>query len=82
MQSPFDFIKTRLQCQIFEHQKNASFVPKYNKVMECARYMIVNHGFMTLYRGFSGTLIRNIPANAVFFSGSLSFACNEMIFFK
>eukprot|EP01033_Poteriospumella_lacustris_P000577 gene577-394_t len=67
VESPFDFIKTRLQCQIFEQKRNPSFVPKYRTVFECARYMSNNYGFMTLYRGFSGTMIRNVPANAVFF---------------
>jgi solute carrier family 25 carnitine/acylcarnitine transporter 20/29 len=67
IESPFDFIKTRLQCQIFEQRHNASFTPKYRNVIECAKYMVRNHGVMSLYRGFSGTMIRNVPANAMFF---------------
>lgn len=67
IESPIDFIKTRLQCQIFEQQQNSSFKPKYRTVIECVKYKINNYGFMSLYRGFWGTMIRNVPANSVFF---------------
>lgn len=46
---------------------NPNYVPKYTNVTDCVKYVRSHHGTQALWRGLSGTIIRNIPANALFF---------------
>jgi len=68
IECPIDFVKTKLQIQIFEAKRNPTFVPSFTTVSQCIQYFVKSHGWRSLYQGLSGTIIRNIPANAVFFS--------------
>ena len=38
--------------------------------MECLLYILRRHGWRALWQGWSGTLLRNVPANAMFFPGN------------
>ncbi|RYH15214.1 hypothetical protein EON65_32125 [archaeon] len=67
-----DLLKTKLQVQIFKSRSNPYVVPRYRTVGECARFIVQHYGFCTLWRGLSGTIIRNIPANALFFPGKFT----------
>eukprot|EP01031_Cornospumella_fuschlensis_P030464 gene30464-36820_t len=67
IECPIDLLKTKLQVQIFKSRSHAKVVPRYRTVTECARYIVGNYGYSTLWRGLSATIIRNIPANALFF---------------
>ena len=69
-QTPIDLVKTKLQIQIFSSHSGGK--PAYSSVMECLLYILRRHGWRALWQGWSGTLLRNIPANALFFPGELS----------
>jgi hypothetical protein len=69
-QTPIDLIKTKLQTQVFQKQINPGLIPKYVNVRECVRHTINKYGFFSLWRGLTGTIIRNIPANSLYFPGS------------
>lgn len=68
IESPIDFIKTKLQVQIIKSKMDPSSEIKYNSVTSCAKYYMKNYSKFSIYQGFSGTLIRNLPANGLFFS--------------
>jgi solute carrier family 25 carnitine/acylcarnitine transporter 20/29 len=48
-------------------------------VRECVRHTINKYGFFSLWRGLTGTIIRNIPANSLYFPGSTHY-CSVFIF--
>ena len=66
-QTPIDLIKTKLQIQVFARRLNPNQKPKYRNVMDCVRYTVTTHGIKAIWQGLTATMIRNIPANAVFF---------------
>jgi solute carrier family 25 carnitine/acylcarnitine transporter 20/29 len=72
-QTPIDLVKTKLQLQIF-HPETAP-MRNFHNVRSCISYLNATQGFRALWRGFSGTLIRNIPANAMFFAGMSPRTC-------
>ncbi|KAJ5759333.1 hypothetical protein N7520_006489 [Penicillium odoratum] len=55
---PFDFIKTRLQKQ--QKDPKTGQVP-YRGVMDCARKVIAEEGWMRFYRGFGTYYVRIAP---------------------
>ena len=65
-------MKTKLQIQIFQQQLNPNYVPKYTNVRNCIQYIYGQRGVRSVWRGLTGTVVRNIPANALFFPGKLS----------
>jgi solute carrier family 25 carnitine/acylcarnitine transporter 20/29 len=60
VEGPVDFFKSQLQVQYGSG-------PKYTGFLDCAKKIISNHGIRGMYQGLSATLIRDIPANAVYF---------------
>ena len=67
-QTPIDLVKTKLQIQIFSTPTESS--SRSASVATIIRRQVTNHGIFSLWQGFSATMIRNIPANAVFFPGN------------
>jgi solute carrier family 25 carnitine/acylcarnitine transporter 20/29 len=75
VQAPIDLVKTKLQVQIFVAKTvvcvsgNSSRVqgPVYSTVRGCVSYVVRTHGVAALWQGWTSTLIRNVPANALFF---------------
>jgi solute carrier family 25 carnitine/acylcarnitine transporter 20/29 len=65
IECPIDLIKTKLQIQIYNN--NLNIPSSYNSMSGCVRYNISKYGIRSLFQGLQGTLIRNIPANALFF---------------
>lgn len=65
IECPIDLIKTKLQIQI--HNNNINKNSSYSSMTGCVKYTISNYGIRSLFQGLQGTLIRNIPANALFF---------------
>lgn len=54
---PFDFVKTRLQKQ----QKGPDGKMPYRGMVDCARKVIVQEGWLRFYRGFSTYYVRIAP---------------------
>lgn len=67
IETPIDLIKTKLQIQIFNLKLNPSFKPEFVTTKQCIIYTIMKYKLPSLWQGLQGTLIRNIPANALFF---------------
>lgn len=55
-----DVIKTRMQTDSLTN-------PRYRGVVHCARTLVAEEGFRSLFRGLSPCLVRAFPANAVAF---------------
>lgn len=64
IETPIDLVKTKLQICVFGGNKDK---PKYSSVAECVRYLTKKNGIKSLWQGLVATMVRNIPANAVFF---------------
>jgi len=73
VETPIDVVKTKLQVQVFQNKLNPVFKPNYYNCRECTSYLTKTYGIPGMFQGFGATLIRNIPANALFFS------VNEMV---
>ena len=69
LQTPIDLVKTKLQIQIFSAKHSVQ--PSYSSVSGCLQYIVGRHGWRALWQGWTGTLFRNVPANALFFPGEL-----------
>lgn len=67
IETPIDLIKTRMQIQIIEAKLSMNKKIHYNSILGCVKYTVHAHGFKALWQGWSGTAIRNVPANSVFF---------------
>jgi Mitochondrial carrier protein len=66
-QAPIDLVKTKLQIQIFAAPSRSNTTSLVNVVKK----LVSQHGTLSLWQGLNATLIRNIPANAVFFPGMI-----------
>ena len=71
MAGPIDMFKSQIQVQILS-QKTASVgastaTQQYKNVFDCARVIASEHGIRGIYQGLSAVLLRNIPANAIYF---------------
>jgi len=78
VETPIDVVKTKLQIQIFASKfelggaGTAARVPvpaqpPFNSFSTCVAHIVRTHGPRALYQGLSATILRNIPANALFF---------------
>lgn len=72
IETPIDLCKTKLQVQIFaakQQQRTGmpTIAPPYNSLLSCVRHMMKAHGPTALFQGLSATIIRNVPANTLFF---------------
>jgi hypothetical protein len=67
--SPIDLLKTKLQVQVFESRLNPKLVPHFTTMIGCFKHTVSTTGYKGLYQGLTGTAVRNVPANAVFFPG-------------
>jgi solute carrier family 25 carnitine/acylcarnitine transporter 20/29 len=77
IETPIDLIKTKLQTlrikQLLKlgdnvHHGCSYKAPYSNSVLSCCKFLIKKYGFFKgMYQGFGATLVRNVPANAMFF---------------
>jgi len=67
IETPIDLVKTKLQIQIFQAKLQPTYKPLYNSVWGCVMHTIRRNGVIALWQGWSATMIRNIPANTLFF---------------
>jgi len=73
IETPIDVVKTKLQTQIFSAKLSSSSPAgqsaqmPFSSFRTCVSYIVRSHGPHALYQGLSATMIRNVPANALFF---------------
>mgnify|MGYP000297515155 CR=1 FL=1 len=67
IETPIDLIKTKLQTQIIKRQLSVTYSAPYGDVRSCVKFLYKKYGIRGLYQGFKATVIRNVPANAMFF---------------
>jgi solute carrier family 25 carnitine/acylcarnitine transporter 20/29 len=74
VETPIDLIKIKLQTQIFSASGRFStardqspHVAPYDTVRGCVQHVVKTDGPLALWQGWRGTLLRNVPANALFF---------------
>lgn len=65
VEGPIDMFKSKMQVQII--QAKQGHPPIYRNVFHCAYIIWKGYGLRGVYQGLSGTLLRNIPANSIFF---------------
>jgi hypothetical protein len=53
--------------QIFHSRNDPQYRPQYLTVGQCSQFIVKNYGWRALWQGLSGTILRNVPANALFF---------------
>lgn len=61
-ESPIDFFKTQIQIQPKEN-------PRFTSLQHVISHVTKEHGIRGWYQGLSATVIRNVPAQAVYFGG-------------
>jgi solute carrier family 25 carnitine/acylcarnitine transporter 20/29 len=67
IETPIDLIKTKLQIQIFRDRLQPEKQRRYSTFRGCVSFILKRHGSIALYQGMQATMIRNMPANAMFF---------------
>ncbi|GMH79099.1 hypothetical protein TL16_g08029 [Triparma laevis f. inornata] len=67
LENPIDVIKTKLQVLIMKEKVNKNYIKPFHDTPSCVKFLVTKYGVGGLFHGFTATLIRNIPANAVFF---------------
>ena len=67
IETPIDLVKTKLQIQIFEARLNPKAIPAFTTFRGCVEHIIKTDGVRALFQGSSATILRNVPANALFF---------------
>eukprot|EP00605_Chrysophyceae_sp_TOSAG23-4_P000854 GSChrysophyteH1.ASY1.ANO1.945.1 assembled CDS len=67
LETPIDVVKTKLQIQIFRQTLHPQSELRYKTFRGCVSYITKKHGSRALWQGWQATMIRNIPANALFF---------------
>ena len=69
IETPIDLVKTKVQTQIFLQALDPQYKAKYNTEYAFYKYIKSKYGIKALWQGLSPTIVRNIPANALFFPG-------------
>lgn len=46
---------------------NKNYIKPFHNTPSCVKFLVTKYGVGGLFHGFTATLIRNVPANAVFF---------------
>jgi len=62
VEGPVDLFKSQLQSQGVSGRKS-----RYTGLIDCAKQIASNHGIRGVYQGLQATLIRDIPANSLYF---------------
>lgn len=67
IETPIDLVKTKLQTTYIKGIWDPSYKAPFNNFRTCVRFLHSRYGAVGLYQGYSSTLFRNVPANALFF---------------
>ncbi|KAI8476308.1 MAG: mitochondrial carrier domain-containing protein [Monoraphidium minutum] len=66
-EGPIDFYKSQIQVQIIRSKSTPGYVPPYTTVGACVRATLKENGLRGPFQGLGATILRNMPANAIFF---------------
>lgn len=67
METPIDIVKTKLQTFTMKQKINPTYTAPFHNTTTCINFLLRKYGVAGLYQASSATMIRNIPANALFF---------------
>mmetsp|Transcript_22073 Transcript_22073/g.21331 ORF Transcript_22073/g.21331 Transcript_22073/m.21331 type:complete len:289 (-) Transcript_22073:534-1400(-) len=67
IEAPIDLIKTKIQIEIFSPAPPNALRVESSSVVKTVSTLVRQHGVISLWQGLNATLLRNIPANAMFF---------------
>lgn len=62
VEGPVELVKSKMQVQY------SAVGAKYKNTLDCAKQLVTQYGVRGVYQGITATLLRNIPANAAYFS--------------
>jgi len=65
VEGPVDLFKVKMQIQY--KTASATAGPKYTSVFDVAIKLFKNNGFRGIYQGLGATIIRDVPANGLYF---------------
>ncbi|KNC81926.1 hypothetical protein SARC_05777 [Sphaeroforma arctica JP610] len=66
VEGPIDFYKTQLQIQIIRSKTIEGYKPAYTGLLDVAKKTWATNGVKAPFQGLTMTIIRNVPANAVY----------------
>ena len=66
VESPIDLFKSKMQIQVIKEKSGELVGQRYRNVFHCASVIVRNHGILASFQGLQGTIVRNIPSNALF----------------
>jgi len=71
VETPIDLCKTRLQTQTCSSLLCPESKPLFTTVCGFLKHRVYRHGVASLWQGWTATVIRNVPANAMLYPGRL-----------
>jgi len=80
-EAPIDFYKSQIQVQVIRSQSDPNYKPAFIKVGECVKQTIRLNGIKAPFQGLFTTMVRNVPANAVYL-GSFEVLKNKAAAYK
>jgi len=66
-EGPIDFYKSQMQKQLILHKQDPAYVPENPSLRACVARSFHLNGVRGPYQGLSATLMRNLPAAALYF---------------
>lgn len=65
-EAPIDFYKSQLQVQTIRMRSDPNYKPPFTNLLQCVRASLAHNGVKGPFQGLGITVLRNVPANAVY----------------